>query len=369
RLVARLDDLIGRLAQHRLARKSSALGWLFGKREAQEQDILGLYIWGDVGRGKTMLMDLFFAQCPVQRKRRCHFHDFMADVHERIAAHRQRVKLGQVKDGDPIAPVAEQLVDEAWLLCFDEFTVTDIADAMILGRLFTAMFKRGCVVVATSNVVPELLYKDGLNRSLFTPFIALLQSRMEVVKLESRADFRLEKLGTDSIYHIPNDSYAHREMNALFRTLTGGLPAHPNTLNVRGHAVHVPRQANGVARFSFDDLCMQPLGASDYLALAREYHTMLVEDVPLLSRERRNETKRFITLIDILYEQHVKLVMSAEAEPHKLYVPASHDGVEAFEFQRTVSRLTEMRSAEYLALPHGRIDSQASGDTTGIVET
>ena len=369
KLARTFDDLIQRLSQHRLARKSSALGWLFGKREAKEEVIRGLYVWGDVGRGKTMLMDMFFAAVPVRNKRRCHFHDFMADVHERIAAHRQKVRNGEMKDGDPIMPVAEALVDDAWLLCFDEFTVTDIADAMILARLFTAMFARGCVVVATSNVVPDLLYKDGLNRSLFVPFIALLQQKMEVVKLASRTDFRLEKLGTSVIYHIPNDAKAALALDRVFARLTGEARPDSQTIMVKGHEVHVPHHAKGVARFSFEALCMQPLGASDYLALARLFHTIIIDDVPILSRERRNESKRFITLIDVLYEQHVKLVMSAAAPPRSLYVAQSHDGVEAFEFQRTASRLNEMRSEEYLALPHGRIDSQASGDTTGIVET
>lgn len=368
-LVRVFDGLIERLSQHRLARKSSALGWLFGKRESKEQEIRGLYVWGDVGRGKTMLMDLFFAEVPVRHKRRRHFHDFMADVHERIAVHRHKVKMGEVKDGDPIPPVAEALVDDAWLLCFDEFTVTDIADAMILARLFTAMFARGCVVVATSNVVPDLLYKDGLNRALFLPFIALLQQKMDVVKLESRTDFRLEKLGTSVIYHIPNDAKARTSLDTVFARLAGDMKPQSQTLAVKGHAVEVLQYANGVARFSFEELCMRPLGASDYLALARKFHTILIDDVPLLSRERRNETKRFITLIDVLYEQHVKLVMSAAAPPNSLYVPQAQDGTEAFEFQRTASRLNEMRSEEYLALPHGRIDSTASGDTTGIVET
>ena len=369
KLVRILDGLIERLAQHRLARKSSALGWLFSKREAKEPDMRGLYVWGDVGRGKTMLMDLFFAACPVQRKRRCHFHDFMADVHERIAAQRQKVRNGEAKDGDPITPVAEALVDEAWLLCFDEFTVTDIADAMILGRLFTAMFARGCIVVATSNVVPDLLYKDGLNRALFEPFILLLKQKMDVVRLEARTDFRLEKLGDSVIYHIPNDARARASLDRVFARLTGEAKPRSQTIMVKGHAVPVARYVKGVARFSFEELCMQPLGASDYLALAREFHTILLDDVPLLSRERRNETKRFITLIDVLYEQHVKLVMSAAAPPRSLYVPQPGDSTEAFEFQRTASRLNEMRSEEYLALPHGRVDSQASGVITGIVET
>lgn len=367
KLVAKLDQLAARLAQHRLSRKSSALGWLFSKREPTDEPIRGLYIWGDVGRGKTMLMDLFHAALPVQRKRRVHFHAFMADVHERIFAFRQKEKAGEIAGGDPIAPVAEALADEAWVLCFDEFAVTDIADAMILGRLFKALFARGVVVVATSNVEPSLLYRDGLNRALFLPFIDLLRERMEVVKLDARADFRLEKLGGEPVFHAPADYKARVALDVAFARLTGSARATPAAIRLKGRAIAVPRQALGVARFEFSDLCEKPLGAADYLAIARDYHTVILEDVPKLTFERRNEAKRFITLIDVFYERHVKLLMSAEADVDDLYV--AERGHEAFEFARTASRLIEMRSEAYLALPHGDIDSAASGATTGIVET
>ncbi|MET0605533.1 MAG: cell division protein ZapE [Beijerinckiaceae bacterium] len=367
RLVAHLDRLRERVAQHRLARKSSALGWLFSKREAQEEPLRGLYIWGDVGRGKTMLMDLFFNATPVQRKRRVHFHGFMADAHDRIHAFRQRVKAGEIKDADPIAPVAEAIADEAWLLCFDEFAVTDIADAMILGRLFTALFARGVVVVSTSNVEPSQLYRNGLNRSLFLPFIDLLQMHMDVVKLEARTDFRLEKLGGEPIFHWPADYKARVALDVAFARLTGSARATPSSVGVKGRTVPVPRQAMGVARFDFADLCEQPLGASDYLAVARDYHTVILDTVPALTYERRNEAKRFITLIDVFYERHVKLLMSSDVDIDELYV--AEQGHEAFEFARTKSRLIEMQGEAYLALPHGDIDSQASGASTGIVET
>ncbi|WP_342360315.1 cell division protein ZapE [Terrarubrum flagellatum] len=367
KLVAQLDRLASRLATHRLARKSSALGWLFSKRDAQAEPIKGLYIWGSVGRGKTMLMDLFFNASPIQRKRRAHFHAFMADVHERIYAHRQKVKAGDIADGDPIAPTADALADEAWLLCFDEFAVTDIADAMILGRLFARLFERGVVVVATSNVEPSQLYRDGLNRALFLPFIDLLQKYMEVARLDARTDFRLEKLGGEPVYHTPADYKARVALDVAFARLTGSARATKAEIKMKGRAIEVPRQALGVARFEFDDLCAKPLGASDYLAIARDYHTVILDDVPKLDFARRNEAKRFITLVDVFYERHVKLLISADADVDDLYV--AERGHEAFEFARTASRLIEMRSEAYLALPHGAADSIGSGATTGIVET
>lgn len=366
KLLRKLEALAEALGQVRLARKPSALGWLFGKK-TQATLPKGLYVWGSVGRGKTMLMDLFFEALPVRRKRRVHFHAFMADVHERIHAFRQKLKTGEVKGDDPIAPVAEALAEEAWVLCFDEFTVTDIADAMILGRLFTALFSRGVVVIATSNVEPERLYEGGLNRLLFLPFIGLLHERMEIVKLESRTDFRLEKLAGSPVFYAPADGHSGAALTRAFKSLTGREQGKPVTLTVKGHAVEVPQAAGGVARFSFEDLCSKPLGASDFLAVAEEFHTVVLENIPVMSFERRNEAKRFIMLIDALYDAHVKLLASAEAEATELYQADS--GREAFEFDRTVSRLIEMRSEEYLSLPHGRADSEASGSTEGLAET
>lgn len=365
KLVASLNALAESLSGLRLARKNSALGWLFSKRNPAPSK--GLYVWGSVGRGKTMLMDLFFESLPVQRKRRVHFHAFMADVHERIHAFRQKLKTGQVKGDDPIGPVADALAAEAWVLCFDEFTVTDIADAMILGRLFTALFAHGVVVVATSNVEPDRLYEGGLNRTLFLPFIALLRERMDVLKLEARTDFRLEKLAGSPVFYTPADRHSHEALSLAFKRLSGHPHGKPVTLTVKGHAVEVPQASNGVARFSFEDLCSKPLGAADYLTLAEEFHTLILENIPRLTFERRNEAKRFILLIDALYDSHVKLLASAEAEAPELY--QADTGREAFEFDRTVSRLIEMRSEEYLALPHGRLDSVGSGETTGLVET
>ena len=365
-LAARLDRLNERLASLRLARKSSSLGWFFAKREQQEAPLKGLYIHGDVGRGKTMLMDLFFEACTVRRKRRAHFHEFMADVHERIHAYRQKLKSGEVANGDPIADTAAAIADESWVLCFDEFHVTDIADAMILGRLFTRLFGHGVVVVATSNVEPEELYKDGLNRALFVPFIALLEQRMDVVRLAARADFRLEKFASVKVWHVPADAAADRALDEAWRRLALGDAGGPLDLNVKGHVVHVPRAARGVARFTFAELCERPLGAIDYLRLAREFHAILLDRVPVMDHAQRNEARRFIALIDTLYDNAVKLVASAAAQPAALY--RGEDGYEAQEFHRTASRLIEMGSETYLALPHGHRVG-VSGSTEGIVET
>jgi cell division protein ZapE len=364
-VVRRLDALRDALVEYRLARKSSPLGWLFGRRTPAAPQ--GLYLYGAVGGGKTMLMDLFFAAAPARRKRRVHFHAFMADVHARIHEWRETLKRGEVKGSDPVAPVAAALAQEAWLLCFDEFSVTDIADAMILARLFEALFAAGVVVVATSNVVPDRLYEGGLNRALFLPFIALLEKRMAVVALASRTDFRLEKLSGAPVYYVPANEKAHAALGQAFKILTGVARGVPLSLPVLGREVAVPEAAANVARFSFADLCEKPLGAADYLIIARHFHTLLIDAIPILSPERRNEAKRFIILIDALYDQHVKLIASAAAEPQELFV--GQDGREAFEFARTASRLIEMRSRDYLALPHGAVTSAASGDTSGLVET
>jgi cell division protein ZapE len=350
--VDRLARLNERLALHRLARKSSSLGWLFAKREAAEPGLKGLYIWGDVGRGKTMLMDLFFATCPVKRRRRVHFHQFMLDVHERLRDFRHKLKSGDIAGGDPIDLVACDLAAEAWVLCFDEFHVTDIADAMILGRLFTRLFERGVVVVATSNVEPSDLYREGLNRALFLPFIHLLTERMDVLRLVARVDFRLEKLIDMKMWHVPADAAADRALDAAWRRLTGRQDADAIKLMVKGHVLLVPRAAMGAARFGFRDLCGQPLGAIDYLRIADEFHTIVIDRVPVMTYADRNEAKRFIALIDTIYDAGVKLLASAAAEPAALY--QATEGYEASEFKRTASRLIEMGSTAYLALPRGR---------------
>ena len=361
----RLTALERRIDQHRLARKSSSLGWLFGQREQAGAPLKGLYVYGEVGRGKTMLMDLLFETSAVVRKRRVHFHEFMADVHERVYVYRQEMKNGEA-ERDPIQRAAAAIAEETWLLCFDEFHVTDITDAMILGRLFTRLFELGVVVVATSNIAPSDLYKDGLNRALFLPFIALLERHCEVVRLEARVDFRLEKLTGVPTWYVPDDAKADAALDDAWQRLAGGHAGTSQELIVKGHAVRIPKAAMGIARFSFDDLCARPLAAGDYLKIAHEFHTVILDHIPVMDYAQRNEAKRFIILIDTFYDNAVKLLASARAQPDKLYIAT--DGYEANEFKRTASRLIEMRSQAYLGLPHG--PRQGPGfDAKAIVET
>jgi cell division protein ZapE len=360
-----LASLEQRLVSYKPSRKQGLFGRLFADKDDQPPG--GLYIHGQVGRGKTMLMDMFFAHSPVQHKRRAHFHEFMADVHERIYGYRQNIARGEIANGDVVALTAASIFDEAWLLCFDEFHVTDIADAMILGRLFARLFEFGTVVVATSNVAPDDLYKGGLNRALFVPFIAQISAHMEVLQLEARTDFRLEKLAGVKMWLQPADDAAEAALNQAWGRMTGNAQCKPRDIAIKGRVLHVPCAADGVARFSFADLCERPLGASDYLRLAHDYHTIIIDRIPVMDYAERNAAKRFIALIDTLYDNAVKVMASAQADPLSLYVAT--EGYEANEFKRTSSRLIEMSSESYLALPHGRRDSAASGSSTGLVET
>ena len=353
-----------RLNGYKPIKKQGLFGRLFADKD--EPPPRGLYVHGEVGRGKTMLMDLFFQQSSVAHKRRAHFHEFMAEVHERIYAYRQNIARGEIDDADVIGLTAHAIFDEAWLLCFDEFHVTDIADAMILGRLFARLFGLGTVVVATSNVAPDDLYKGGLNRALFLPFIAEITDHMDVMRLDARTDFRLEKLAGAKMW-LTNDPEAEFVLNRAWSKMTGNAPCKPRDIAIKGRKLHVPCSAHGVARFSFADICEKPLAASDYLRLARDYHTIIIDRIPVMDYGDRNAAKRFISLIDTLYDNGVKVMASAAADPISLYVAT--DGVEANEFKRTSSRLIEMSSESYLALPHGHKDSSASGSTTGLVET
>ncbi len=364
-VVARLTELERRLAEHRLARKSSSLGWLFGARERRSDPIRGMYIFGDVGRGKTMLMDLFFEASPVVRKRRVHFHEFMADVHERIHALRHRMKRGELAGEDPIRLAAAEIAQETWLLCFDELHVTDVAAAMILGRLFKRLFELGVVVVATSNVPPTELYREGLNRALFLPFIGLIERHMQVMRLAARTDFRLEKLTGAPVWYVPADVAAAAALDESWRRLTSGQSGEARNLQMKGRSVRVPRATMRVARFHFHELCGEPLAGADYLKIAHEFHTIVLDHIPAMDYDRCNEAKRLIILIDTLYDHAVKLVASAEAEPDALY--RADRGFEAHEFKRTASRLIEMRSQSYLSLPHGH--ARVDGSSEGLVET
>jgi cell division protein ZapE len=305
----------------------------------------GLYLWGPVGRGKSMLMDLFFEAVPVKRKRRAHFHEFMQSVHARLREARgARNEEGQ---DELIVQVARAIVGETRLLCFDELQITDIADAMIVGRLFERLFAKGVVAVATSNRAPSDLYRSGLNRQLFLPFISLIEERLDVVEVAGPRDFRLGQLLAAPVYYSPLGPAAEAAMAQAWARLTLGAAPQTLSLEVAGRRLSVERAAAGVAWFSFAELCARPLGAGDYLEIAERFHTVLLEDVPELTPAMREEAARFRTLIDALYEAKVKLVASAEAEPHLLYP----EGDQSFEFERTASRLMEMRSAGYLALP------------------
>lgn len=348
-VVRRLDWLVEALAERKVNANLGFAARFFARRN-KPPPIPGVYIYGPVGRGKTMLMDLFFEAAPVRAKRRAHFHEFMADVHDRVFALRAAMKRGDLKGSDPIPPLAASLAAEAQLLCFDEFAVNDIADAMILGRLFTALFDSGVVMVATSNVAPDDLYRDGLNRALFLPFIALLKERVDVLPLAARTDFRLEKLAGAPVYLTPLGPDSDRTFDESWRRLAG-TAEQPVVLEVKGRELRVRRAAKGVARFTFAELCEAPLGAGDYLKIARSFHTVFIDGIPVFGPEKRSAAKRFINLVDILYDHRVKLVATAEARPEALYRGTAP--VESFEFRRTASRLIEMQGEEYLANAHG----------------
>ncbi len=321
---------------------SGQKGWKarFGLARRREQPPQGLYMFGGVGRGKSMLMDLFFQTAPVGNKRRVHFHAFMQQVHTRLYEYRKWKGRGQ----DPIVPIAKRLAEEATLLCFDEFQVHDIADAMILSRLFETLFDNGVVVVATSNRPPGDLYKDGLQRALFLPFIDLLEDKLDLLMLDGRIDYRQETIRKAGVYLTPHSREVEGKLDRLFERLTNDTDEAADPVFVNGRRLDLPKAADGVAQIGFQALCGAALGPADYLALAENFHTLIVNGIPKMGPENRNEAKRFVTLIDALYESGTVLICSADAEPAALYPQG--DG--AFEFERTVSRLMEMQSEEYL---------------------
>ena len=344
RTIAELQKMEQALEQ--AAQRPSGLRRLFARKA---DAVRGLYMWGDVGRGKSMLMDLFFETVDVSAKRRAHFHEFMLEIHARLRIERAKEK------GDPIAPVVAALASEASLLCFDEMVVNNMADAAIMSRLFTGLIDAGVTIVTTSNRPPTDLYKDGLNRELFLPFIDLIMGRLDVLSLNGPTDYRLDRLGDAKLWHVPNGPAATTALNEAFFRLTDYPPtdpAHVPSEDIKvgeGRMLHVPKALKGVAVFSFRRLCGEPRGAADYLAIARRYHTVFIVGIPLLGPEKRNEAARFKVLIDALYEYKVKLLAAADAEPELLYP----EGDGRFEFERTVSRLMEMRSDDYLSLGHG----------------
>jgi len=327
-----LDDLLERLPDG----PPNILQRLLKKHDSPK----GLYMWGGVGRGKSMMMDWFFDAAPIQAKRRTHFHAFMLDVHARINAWRKDPS----KTGDPIGPIAKDIAQHSFLLCFDEFHVTDITDAMLLSRLFEALWSRGVIVVATSNRPPHDLYKHGLNRQLFEPFIEMMPKRLIIHEFVGDTDHRLRQLTAAPVYYTPLGAQADAGVEAAWSRLIGAATPREACLSVQGRDMCLRRTAAGTARASFTRLCGQPLGPADYLRLAQSFQTLILENVPQMSPDNQNEAKRFVTLIDALYETRTKLIMSAAVEPHALYV----SGKGAFEFERTASRLIEMRSEDYL---------------------
>jgi cell division protein ZapE len=340
--VEKLDALAAALTERDKA-GGSALRALFKRTRSAPK---GLYIWGDVGRGKTMLMDLFYETVPLQAKRRVHFHEFMNEVHEAIAAFRAE-NPGTKGARDPIPAVARTITRSVRLLCFDEFFVSDITDAMLLKRLFEILFRDGLVVVATSNIPPDKLYWNGLNRQLFLPFVDLLKEHADILNLDARTDYRRERLDAQEVYHFGRSEDVDRAMDALFAHLTGGAEPKPGEVLNLGRAIKVPQQAMGVARFGFTDLCESPLGARDYLKIANAFHTVVIDHVPVFSRLRSDAAKRFVLAIDTFYDRGVKLAASFDAPLEQL----AQDDKTRFEFARCLSRLEEMRSAEYIAQP------------------
>lgn len=339
-----LDALAAALDARPKTSETSRLRRLFSGRGGERAAPSGLYIWGDVGRGKTMLMDLFFSALPDLAKRRIHFHAFMQDAHQRIQAIRDKQRQGEVwEDADPVKMLAEELQREIALLCLDEFQVVDITDAMLLGRLFEALFSRGIAVVVTSNTPPRELYRDGLNRNAFLPFIDLIEEKMDVTCLNGETDYRIGRLMGREVWLTPIDAANRRRMEVLWQDLTDTQRGSPLYLPVKGRQVEVPQAARGVARFGFDELCARPLGPADYLAMAAAFHTLFIDAVPVMDETLKNERRRFTVLIDTLYDNHIRIVATSAAAITGLAPRAAGDQA----FARTVSRLQEMLSDQW----------------------
>ena len=357
----RLEALSGELIDYRPPAPQGRWRKLLGNGNGGISPPRGCYVWGGVGRGKTMLMDVFHDQAPLRSKRRVHFHRFMQEVHQSLHAIRRQQRSGEVwDDADPITLLCQAVAEKATLLCLDEFQVSDIADAMIVGRLFEALLSQGVVIVATSNILPRDLYRDGLNRHAFMPFIAMLEKKLDVFHLAGARDYRLEGIEGESLYVTPLGPAADRRIDRLWRELTRGAEERPRALHVAGRTLEAARTAGGVARFSFAELCERPLGPTDYIAIAEAFHTLMVTAVPRLPRERHNEARRFTILIDTLYDREVRLILSAATPPDDIYAWVGPGA----DFARSVSRLHEMSSADYWR--HREAD--AGGRETGAAE-
>ncbi len=336
-LLPAMEDIRKWLEDHPDRPKSGLRGLFSRGHSPHKGPHKGLYIWGGVGRGKSMLMDLFHESLSIGAKRRVHFHAFMQEIHRGMHEARKRGVE------DPLEPVASSVGAAVRCLCFDEVQITDITDAMIVGRLFEMLMADGVVILSTSNRPPDDLYKDGLNRGSFLPFIALLRERMDVVMLESPTDYRQHRLEGATVYFTPAGRAARAEIDAIWADLTGGASGSSLRLPVNGREVELAHFANGVGRATFWDLCARPLGPADYLAIAGAVRVLILEDIPQLSSSNYNEAKRFVTLIDTLYEARIRLVCSAAEIPERLYI----EGAGSFEFERTASRLREMQAADW----------------------
>lgn len=355
-IVDKLAMLHSQLADYKPYKNQSFVSKIFNVKA--DEPVKGFYIYGDVGRGKSMLMDLFYDLAPIKEKRRVHFHAFMIEIHKkmhewRYMSHEDRIVKFNTDKDDPIPPLASKIAKESLLLCFDEFQVSDVTDAMILGRLFSALLAKGVVIVLTSNRDPDDLYKGGLNRGLFLPTIDLIKNKLNVIALNGPTDYRLERMKGMAVYYYPLGDKATKALSEAFWRLTdhevdNKEDVHPDQIEVQGRIIHIPVASRGVAVVSFKKMCGSALGAADYLAMAWKYHTIIMVGIPKMGPENRNEAKRFVTFIDALYENNVKFLCCAEVAPEKLYA----EGHGHFEFQRTVSRLMEMQSKEYLAKGH-----------------